>query len=89
MPTEVLGWSPTSGDHPFGGATDLCRRSISPPWIGSYEILTKSAGAKHVPKSLLPHSICAGTPAKVISFKSYLSEKRRAELQDEFEGVIK
>jgi len=49
MPAEEPGWSPSSGDHPCVGATDLCRRSISPPWSGSYEILTKLAGAKHVP----------------------------------------
>lgn len=67
-------------------------------WIGAFVFITENVtigdgtvvGANSVvTKSLPPHSICAGTPAKVIKFKSHLSEERRAELLDEFEDMIK
>jgi maltose O-acetyltransferase len=40
-----------------------------------------------VTHNLPPHAVCAGAPARVVRFKSYLSEEHRIELAKQYANV--
>lgn len=66
-------------------------------WIGAFTFLTEGTticenavvGANSVvTDDLPPHCIAAGTPARVRQFKSYLDEKRKQSLANEYRDVL-
>jgi len=66
-------------------------------WIGAFVFITEDTaigenavvGAHSVvTDDLPPHSICAGTPAKVQKFKSYLDDEERQKLANEYSSVL-
>ncbi len=76
-----------SGDVLIG---DFCWLGIKATIIGPVKIGENTCVAANslVNRDLPPHSIAIGVPAKVVKFKSYLSEYQLTRLVDDYKHVI-
>lgn len=69
-------------DHVWIGANVFINPGVN---IGENSIIGSNSV---VTRSMPPHSISVGAPAKVIAFKSYLSDKEREMLEIDYQKVI-